>query len=370
MPVLTSNKKYSIRMEEIEEKHMVNTEGIKAEVQAVFPGLLAFCQDLLRIPSYTFEEKGVVERVVREMEALGYDQAFIDKTGNAVGIIGEGPVTVMFDSHADTVREGDRSLWSVDPFGAEIRDGLLYGLGASDMKCPGAVSVYAAALLKKLDLCQNKRIVVSFSTMEEDMDGVALRQVIANNDLHPDCVIIPEPTDLRLCRGHGGRVLYRLDMSGKSSHGSRPEDGINAVYLMQEIVRRVEAWSTRLLAENRRNGSVALTKIESKAASMNAVPYHCSAYLDRRITVSQTEESLAEEMDALVAGTGAKWSIVTTEETTWNGEQAFMRCLFPAFALESDHPLVQASHKAYKALTGKEITEFRFKGTTNAVSSA
>ena len=348
----------------------MNTSMIKAEVNKIFPDLLAFCRDLVRIPSYTFEEKGAIERIVAEMKKLEYDKVFIDKTGNAIGIIGTGPVTVMFDSHADTVREGDRRLWSVDPFGAEIKDGMLYGLGASDMKCPGAVSVYAAALMKKLGLCEGKRIVVSFSTMEEDMDGVALRQVIVNNKLQPDYIIIPEPTDLRLCRGHGGRVMYRVDISGKSSHGSRPEDGVNAVYLMKEIIGRVEAWSDRLLSQNRRKGSVALTKIESEAASLNAVPYACSMYLDRRITVSQTEADLAAEMDELVAGTAAKWHIVTTEETTWNGEKAAMRCFFPAFELDGGHPLVRAAHEAFEALAGKELVEFRFKGTTNAVSCA
>lgn len=349
---------------------MIDKTAISAKVETVFPDLLEFCRDLLRIPSYTFQEKGVVERVVGEMKKLGYDQAFIDKTGNAVGIIGDGPVTVLFDSHADTVLEGDKSKWSVDPFGAEIKDGMLYGLGASDMKCPGAVSVYAGALLKEMGLADGKRVVVSFSTMEEDMDGVALGLLLENNPIHPDYVIIPEPTDLRLCRGHGGRVMYRVDMQGKSSHGSRPEDGVNAVYLMREIIGRVEEWSNRLLAEKRKNGSVALSRIESEAASLNAVPYRCSIYLDRRITVSQTEETLAAEMDELVAGTDAQWNIVVVEEKTWNGEQALMRCLFPAFELERDHPLVQAGHAAFKTATGREVEEFRFKGTTNAVKSA
>ena len=80
----------------------MNTSMIKAEVNKIFPDLLAFCRDLVRIPSYTFEEKGAIERIVAEMKKLEYDKVFIDKTGNAIGIIGTGPVTVMFDSHAPT----------------------------------------------------------------------------------------------------------------------------------------------------------------------------------------------------------------------------------------------------------------------------
>ena len=135
--------------------------------------LLIFCKDLLRIKSYTFEEETAVKRVIEEMEKLNYDNAYIDEFGNAIGVIGNGPDVILFDGHIDTVHEGDISKWDVDPFGAEVKNGNLYGLGASDMKVPGAVMVYAAAIMKELHLDQGKTIVVSFSVMEEDMDGVA-----------------------------------------------------------------------------------------------------------------------------------------------------------------------------------------------------
>lgn len=164
--------------------------------------------------------------------------------------------------------------------------------------------------------------------------------------------------------------MYKVTIPGISAHGSRPEDGVNAVYEMQEMITRVGKWSQQLLDANRAKGSVALTKIESEAASLNAVPYGCTIYLDRRTTATQTEAELNEELDALVSGTKATWETMVIEADTWNGEAVAMRCYRPAFDLAPDHPLVVASHKAYTQLEGQPLGEFRFKGTTNAVSSA
>ncbi|MEA5059395.1 Succinyl-diaminopimelate desuccinylase [bioreactor metagenome] len=349
---------------------MLSVQVIKEETNAIFNDLVKFSQDLLRIPSYTFQEGKAIKRVIEEMEKLDYDHVYVDETGNALGIIGNGPKTVVFDSHVDTVREGDLASWTVDPFGGECKDENIYGLGASDMKCGGTVTVYAAALMKKLGLCDGKRIVISFSTMEEDLDGIALEHVLSDNGFKADYVIIPEPTDLRLCCGHGGRALYKISMPGVSSHGSSPEYGVNAVYEIQEIVKRVSLWSNRLLQEKKKNGSIALTKIESESASLNAIPYGCNIYLDRRTNAQQSEKELSNEMDELIAGTNATWETVEMKANTWNGEPVVMRSFRPAFELEKTDHLVQACHDAYKYVTGEDVMEFRFKGTTNGVSSA
>ncbi|MBS6953836.1 MAG: YgeY family selenium metabolism-linked hydrolase [Enterocloster asparagiformis] len=343
---------------------------IKARVGDRKEELLNFCRDLLRIKSYTFEEEAAVKRVIEEMKKLDYDKAYIDECGNAIGVIGDGPDVILFDGHIDTVQEGDISKWVVDPFGAEIKDGNLYGLGASDMKVPGAVMVYAAAIMKELHLDRKKTIVISFSVMEEDMDGVALDHILTNSGYKPRAVIICEATDLRLCHGHGGRSMFRVTMPGIPTHCSRPEDGVNAVYDMQEIISRVVKLSDDLLAQERENGTIALSKIENSSASLNAVPYSCSIYLDRRTTSHLTPERQFEEMERLVAGTNATWEVLDIHHKTWNGYEAVMHSVLPAFDLEENHELVTAAKKAFLELFNEEVENFRFKGTTNGVSSA
>lgn len=345
--------------------------AIKEKVNDYKSELLNFACDLVKIKSYTFQEGEAVKRVIEEMKKLNYDKAYIDDCGNAIGVIGNGPDLILFDGHIDTVREGDINQWETDPFGAEIKDGKIYGLGSSDMKVPGAVMVYAAGIIKELHLDEGKTIVVSFSVMEEDMDGVALDYILTKGGYKPKAIIECEATNLRLCRGHGGRSMFRVTMPGIPTHCSRPEDGVNAVYEMRRIIDRVIKLSDDLLAEERKNGTIALSKIESSSASLNAVPYSCSIYLDRRTTINMTPEMQFEEMNKLVEGTEAKWEVVDIHHKTWNGYDAVMYSVLPAFQLEEDHELVTAAHKAFREMFGgTEIEEFRLKGTTNAVSSA
>ena len=96
--------------------------------------MIDFAQRAVRTRSYSDEEGDFAQAAVAEMESLGYDQAFIDGTGNAVGIIGNGPEIIHFDSHMDTVRVDDPDEWDVPPFAGTIKDGYLWGRGSVDMR--------------------------------------------------------------------------------------------------------------------------------------------------------------------------------------------------------------------------------------------
>src|SRR5260370_32695434 len=107
--------------------------------------LLRFLQDLVRTESPPEREQQVVERVVRELQTLGYDEAWVDTAGNAVGRIGSGRPVVLIDCHVDTIPLHSLQQWRYDPFEAKVEDGRLYGLGSCDMKGSAAAMVYGAA---------------------------------------------------------------------------------------------------------------------------------------------------------------------------------------------------------------------------------
>ena len=118
--------------------------------------LIDFTRRLVRIKSYSDCEGEIAEAVVDKMKELGYDEAFIDSTGNAVGFIGSGDVLVHFDSHMDTVEVNDEDEWILPPFAAEIKDGRLYGRGSVDMKSGLAASIFGAALARDMGLTDGK----------------------------------------------------------------------------------------------------------------------------------------------------------------------------------------------------------------------
>ena len=97
--------------------------------------LIAFCQEAVRIPSYSGQEKGVAEFMKRKMEEYGFDEVIIDKYGSVLGTInGKRPgKTILMDGHIDTVDVIDAPQWTHDPFGGEIADGRIYGRGTSDL---------------------------------------------------------------------------------------------------------------------------------------------------------------------------------------------------------------------------------------------
>ncbi|MFB6362259.1 MAG: M20/M25/M40 family metallo-hydrolase, partial [Halobacteriales archaeon] len=128
---------------------------------------IAFLQDLIAIPSATTvgeDEAEIADRIVEELEALDYDEVHVDGIGNVHGVINgerDDEGAVMFNSHIDTVGFGDREQWNYDPYGGEIEDGQLYGLGSADMLCAMASMVYGGAALLDLEITPEHDVYVT-----------------------------------------------------------------------------------------------------------------------------------------------------------------------------------------------------------------
>ena len=305
-----------------------------------------------------------------KMLELGYDEVTIDDGGNVMGRMGSGSKKLLFDSHMDTVAVIDADQWDHDPFGAEIVDGRLYGRGAADTKGPLVASVYGAYIAKKLGLAEDTAIYISTSTMEEDYDGEAVRQILDETGMRPDGVVICEPTSLRIATGHRGRALLSVNVVGKSCHASSPHLGINPVYLLQEVVTRVQNYAAELDSRSGEHGSVALTNIYCNTASNNSVPQDVTIVLDRRLALGETEELVGKEMDALLAGTNATWQVFNQPDATWTGKKFVFHNFLPAWDISKDHPLVQAAADAYQTMKQEDPTLFRMVASTNGVSTA
>ena len=91
-------------------------EAIKKAAEAYGPQMNKFLRDLIRIPSESCDEEGVIRRTIAEMEALGFDKAEIDPEGNALGWMGTGDKIIAFDGHIDNVGIGNISNWEQDPY--------------------------------------------------------------------------------------------------------------------------------------------------------------------------------------------------------------------------------------------------------------
>ncbi len=345
---------------------MVEGGWLTSEIQA---DLIDFAQSLVRIKSISGQEEAIIRFIAQKMNALGYDEVIIDQMGNLLGRIGSGGKTILFDSHVDTVAVTDENQWDVPPFSGAIVDGYLYGRGSVDMKSSVAASIYAAAQAKKLGWTDGKTVYVSCSVFEEDCDGENLKHLFHQLDLRPDEVIICEPSDNHIALGHKGKAQVTIKTHGVSAHGAAPEKGVNAIYEMAEIIQRVEQRNGELMVQKPPRGSLAMTRISSSAASLNAVPSECEVYLDRRIAPGETEEAVRRELDQLIQGKNSSWEVDTVSRTSWTGMAINYQPFHLAWQIARDHPLTRACVEAYAETFGVDPSEYVFWDfSTNAVT--
>lgn len=322
--------------------------------------LITFAQKAVRTRSYSDEEGNFARLIQAEMGKLGYDEVCIDTTGNVVGRIGTGPKIIHFDSHMDTVKVDNPDEWQEPPFDGKIVDGWLWGRGSVDMKSALCASVYGAALAKEKGYTAGKTIYVTGSVCEEYCDGENLKHFYKEFNVKPDYCIICEPCDNTITLGHKGKAQVRIITHGVSAHGSAPEKGINAVYEMADIIRRVDALNQSLYKENESHGTVVLSDIRCVSASLNAVPSECSIYLDRRLALGETLDQVKQEIETLIKGKRATWEVGTLYHTSWTGAKLVYEPLHNPWKIEKDQPLTQALMKAYRDVYQKQPDRFDF----------
>ena len=331
--------------------------------------LIEFAQSLVQLPSLSCQEGAVAVRVEEEMRTLGFDQITVDENGSVVGVLvgGKPGRTLLFDAHTDTVDVTGGVPWARDPFSGVIENGAIHGRGSADMKGALAAIVHAVAAMDRGEI--QGRIIVSASTMEEILEGVALRTVM--EAYPPDFVVIGEATDLNLARGGRGRAEIHLETVGIPTHSSAPHLGRNAVLDMATVMAGIEAMS---LPETRLMGPaiLALTEISSAPFPANSViPSICRTTYDRRLLPGETKEEVLEAITTLEESQTLRLEakIGIGEYTAYPGNSLRKEKFFPAWLYPEDDWLVV---RAMEGLTGRGLDPglgaYRF--CTNAAYSA
>ena len=211
---------------------------------------------------------------------------------------GPAPYSVLFEAHQDTVPVDEMII---DPFGAKIEGGKLYGRGSCDVKAGVAVMLAAFGRLVKERPIGSARVILAF-TVDEENGGLGVLELMRSG-LRTDYAIVAEPTLLNIVNAHKGVARWALGTTGRACHSSRPEQGVNAVYRMARLLRGVEDYAERLRnlppdpVLGPRTISVGLV---SGGVSPNTVPDSCSAILDRRLLPGETYESATADFDAFL----------------------------------------------------------------------
>jgi putative selenium metabolism hydrolase len=343
---------------------------IAAAAKSYEADIVAFLRDLIAIPGESSHEGPVIQRIRQEMEKAGFDEIRIDPMGNILGRIGSGKTVIMMDSHTDTVGIGDPKEWAWDPYKGKVEDGYVYGRGAGDQRAGMACMVYAAKIIKDLGMVGDYTLWVVGSVQEEDCDGLPWLYILKEDGIRADCVVITEPSSLRIYRGHRGRMEIAVHLRGRSCHASAPERGDNPIYKMCRLVEEVEKLNTRLRDDAfLGKGTIAVTEIRSLSPSLCAVPGACSIHLDRRLTAGETKESAVAEVKALAGAEDAEVEILNYDTPSYTGLRYPMEKYYPTWVLEEASPLAQAAIATYETLWGKAPIVDKWTFSTNGVGS-
>jgi putative selenium metabolism hydrolase len=345
--------------------------ALNDRVEAQRADIIRFMRDICAIPSMESQIGPVGERIAQEMRALGFDEVRFDVMGNIFGRIGNGPRTIVFDSHIDTVGIGDRSQWTHDPFEGVVRDGVLFARGASDEKASTPGMVYGLALARDLGLLDtNMWSAYYFGNMEEWCDGIAPNSFMVNDpQVRPDFVVIGEPTRMQVYRGHKGRVEMKVTAKGRSAHAASNFLGDNAIYKLLPIIAGIRDLDPHLRThEFLGKGTITVSDMQVSTVSINAVPDEATIFIDRRVTFGDTLESALAEVQAILDQSGMRdvaLEMLKYDEPSYTGFKMVLDKYFPAWALDEAHPLVQAALDTTQAVFGARAQTGKWAFSTN-----
>jgi acetylornithine deacetylase len=256
---------------------------------------------------------------------------------NVIGVLegrSAGPA-VMFCGHLDTV--GVEGM--TDPFVPRLEQGRLYGRGAQDMK-GGVAAMIAAAGVLAAGRWRRGRLIVA-AVADEEYLSVGAEALV--RDWRADMAVVTEPTDLQLAVGHKGFAWVEIVAHGRAAHGSRPDEGRDAIARMGRVLVALETRDRQLRAlrpvEFQGTGSLHASLI-SGGRELSSYPDRCTLQMERR-TVSGEDEAIVE---AEIAGVIARLRAADPEFDA----TARLTGYRPAYRLDPSHRLPQAVSQALR----------------------
>ena len=262
----------------------------------------ALTADLIRCASVTPQEGGALQLLDRLLTAHGFHCTRVDRgdVSNLFARWGHGK-TFGFNGHTDVVPVGNLEAWSVDPFGAEIRDGFLYGRGATDMK--SGVAAFAAAAIDFVEETPPDGSVVLAITGDEEgpaKDGtVALLDWMQAQGERMDHCLVGEPTCPNVIGemmkiGRRGSMNGYFTVTGVQGHAAYPHRANNPLPAMARLLDQLSSASLDAGTEHFDASTLAVVTIDTGNPATNVIPAQCRATVNIRFNDAHSGASLTE----------------------------------------------------------------------------
>ncbi len=217
---------------------------------------------------------------------------------NAIGVLRgrRGGPSLMLNGHLDTVGVAGMK----DPFGARVEGDRLFGRGAQDMKGGLATALAAGAALSKERLLSGDLVIAAVA--DEEFQSLGTRALLEGG-IRADAAIVMEPTGLEVAIAHKGFAWATIETRGRAAHGSRPEEGLDAIVFMGRVLKEVERLQERLQGQPSHAllgcGSVHASLI-SGGQELSSYPERCQLDLERRLLPGEDGATFKRELSDLL----------------------------------------------------------------------
>ncbi len=292
---------------------------------------VALTADLIRCPSVTPEEGGALALLERELSAAGFACARVDRGGVANLFARWGDKghsrTFGFNGHTDVVPVGDAAAWTVDPFGAEVKNGFLYGRGATDMK--SGVAAFAAAAIDFVRDTPPDGAVILTITGDEEGDAVdgtaALLDYMEREGEAMSACLVGEPTcpntmGEMMKIGRRGSLTAWFTVTGVQGHSAYPHRARNPLPAMAQLMDRLSSFTLDEGTDHFDPSTLAVVTIDTGNPATNVIPAQCTGTVNIRFNDTHSGESLTTWLQSEADRTAEEFGVAVAVRIKVSGE--------------------------------------------------
>ncbi|KON69146.1 succinyl-diaminopimelate desuccinylase [Peribacillus butanolivorans] len=206
---------------------------------------------------------------------------------------------LVYSGHFDTVPTG-KVEWEHDPFSGKLIDNKVFGRGATDMKSGVAAMVLALECIERAGVQLNGKLQF-VGTAGEEVDGYGAKKVVEKGQIDKaTALVVSEPSENELYTSHKGCLWLEIITYGKTAHGSMPDQGINAITAMNELMNRLQTYEFEYSPHPLLGyPTINIGTIEG-GVKTNVVPDQCNLTLDIRTVPGQDNDSILHDIENMI----------------------------------------------------------------------
>ncbi len=320
---------------------------------------LPLLQDLIRCPSVTPADAGAMAVLEAALEPLGFTctRLRFGEIENLFARRGTAGPHLCFAGHTDVVPPGDLSAWTADPFGGEVRNGVVYGRGATDMKGGIAAWIAAIATLPR-DLPGSLSLLITGDEEGPAKDGtVKVLEWMQANGQVPDMCIVGEPTSKVVLGdtikiGRRGSMNAAITVHGVQGHTAYPQKADNPIHRLVRVLHSLTNTPLDQGSEWFEATTLQLSSVDVGNPATNVIPPSATARLNIRFNDLHSSTSLTQRIRDVLEAEGARYDL----DVSCSGESF----------LTQPGPFVAALQAATRAAAGVEPKLDTGGGTSDA----